>query len=284
MLTSVALLEPGRHLSAEIDAQSSVAGATQRRIDLTCVSTPHRARPKTLAMRFPQRLIAPIVLIALIAAVWLLGLTDRLSWSGLARNQAILNEWVRASLARAVYVCGGIYRVGGAVLAAGRTVDDGRRVAFGTMAGGALAVIGATTGAVLLFLIARSAVGGSMAARGGVALGKLREDLQRDGFAYLLAIRYPRGAILAGQPGRGIVRHAARSVCRCHFIGIIPATFVIASIGAGIGGVLDRGQRPDLSVLVSWPVLGPLLALASYPDTGYLAEMADTACLILTCW
>jgi len=33
-------------------------------------------------MRIPQRLIAPIVLIALIAAVWVLGLTDSLSWSG----------------------------------------------------------------------------------------------------------------------------------------------------------------------------------------------------------
>jgi uncharacterized membrane protein YdjX (TVP38/TMEM64 family) len=47
------------------------------------------------------------------------------------------------------------------------------------------------------------------------------------------------------------------------FIGIIPATFVIASIGAGVGSVLARGERPDLGVLVSWPVLGPLLALAT---------------------
>jgi hypothetical protein len=36
----------------------------------------------------------------------------------------------------------------------------------------------------------------------------------------------------------------------------------MASIGSGIGDILARGARPDVSVLVSLPVLGPLLALA----------------------
>jgi len=215
-------------------------------------------------MRIPQRLIAPIVLIALIAGVWLFGLTDRLSWSGLARNQAVLNEWVATHpwLAPCTFVVA--YTVSVALSlpqAALLTMAGG--LLFGTMAGGALAVIGATTGAVLLFLIARSAVGGTMAARGGVALGKLREDLQRNGFAYLLAIRlipvvpFWLVNLAAALCGMRLGQFAAAT-----FIGIIPATFVIASIGAGIGGVLNRGQRPDLSVLVSWPVLGPLLALA----------------------
>jgi uncharacterized membrane protein YdjX (TVP38/TMEM64 family) len=134
---------------------------------------------------------------------------------------------------------------------------------FGTAAGGALAVFGATIGAVLLFLIARSAIAGSMAARGGAALGKLREDLQRNGFSYLLAIRllpvvpFWLVNLAAALCGMRLSQFAVAT-----FIGIIPATFVIASIGAGVGSVLARGQRPDLSLLVSWPVLGPLLALA----------------------
>ena len=43
------------------------------------------------------------------------------------------------------------------------------------------------------------------------------------------------------------------------FLGIIPGAVVFASIGAGLGHVLEAGQTPDLSVVVSWPVLGPLL-------------------------
>jgi len=45
-------------------------------------------------------------------------------------------------------------------------------------------------------------------------------------------------------------------------IGIIPTTFITAWVGAGIGGVLAKGDKPDIGVLFSWPVLGPLLALA----------------------
>ena len=45
------------------------------------------------------------------------------------------------------------------------------------------------------------------------------------------------------------------------FIGIIPGTFVYASIGSGIGYIIEQGRTPDLSVLSSPEVLLPLAAL-----------------------
>jgi hypothetical protein len=42
----------------------------------------------------------------------------------------------------------------------------------------------------------------------------------------------------------------------------MPATFVFASIGAGVGSVLAAGKSPDLSLIWSPPVLLPLLGLA----------------------
>ena len=45
------------------------------------------------------------------------------------------------------------------------------------------------------------------------------------------------------------------------FIGIIPGTFVYASIGSGIGYILEQGKTPDLSVLSSAEVILPLAAL-----------------------
>jgi uncharacterized membrane protein YdjX (TVP38/TMEM64 family) len=215
-------------------------------------------------MRIPRRLIAPIVLIALVAAVWVLGLTDRLSWSGLAQNQAVLHEWVAAHpwLAPLAFVVGYTVSVTLSLPQAALLTMAGGLL-FGTVWGGALAVIGATIGAVLLFLIARSAVAGAVAARGGAALEKLRGDLQRNGFSYLLAIRlipvvpFWLVNLAAALCGMQLGQFAIAT-----FIGIIPATFVIASIGAGVGGVLARGERPDLGVLVSWPVFGPLVVLA----------------------
>ncbi len=224
------------------------------------------------AVRIPRRLIAPIVLIVLIAAVWVLGLTDRLSWSGLARNQTVLQDWVAAHpwLAPCLFVASYAASVALSLPQATLLTMAGELL-FGTVAGGILAVIGATIGAVLLFLIARSAIAGSMATRGGAALGKLREELQRNGFAYLLAIRllpvvpFWLVNLAAALCGMRLSQFAVAT-----FIGIIPATFVIASIGAGVGGVLARGERPDLSSLVSWPVLGPLLALAMLSLTPVL--------------
>jgi uncharacterized membrane protein YdjX (TVP38/TMEM64 family) len=134
---------------------------------------------------------------------------------------------------------------------------------FGTLAGGALAVTGATTGAVLLFLIARSAFAGAMASRGGAALTKLRDDLQRNGFSYMLALRLiPVVPFWLVNLAAALCGMRLGQFATATFIGIIPATFVIASFGAGVGGVLARGERPDLGLLVSWPVLGPLVALA----------------------
>jgi uncharacterized membrane protein YdjX (TVP38/TMEM64 family) len=215
-------------------------------------------------MRIPHRLIAPVVLIALIAAVWVLGLADRVSWSGLAQHRAALNAWVGAHpwLAPLLFVVAYTASVALSLPQAALLTMTGGLL-FGTVAGGALAVTGATIGAVLLFLIARSAIAGSMATRGGAALGRLREDLQQNGFSYLLAIRLVPVVpfwlvnLAAALCGMRLSQFAIAT-----FLGIIPATFVIASIGAGVGDVLARGDRPDLGVLVSWPVLGPLLALA----------------------
>ena len=47
------------------------------------------------------------------------------------------------------------------------------------------------------------------------------------------------------------------------FLGIIPGTLVFTSIGAGLGEVFARGEKPDLSIIFTAPVLLPLLGLAA---------------------
>jgi uncharacterized membrane protein YdjX (TVP38/TMEM64 family) len=215
-------------------------------------------------MRIPRNLIAALVLIALIAAVWILLLTGRVSWSGVARNQAALTIWVGVHplLAAGVFFLVYLTTVALSLPQGGFLTITGGYL-FGTIPGGALAVAGATTGAVFLFLIARSAFAGSLARRGGPRLGRLRDELRRDGFSYLLAVR-----LVPVVPFWLVNLAAALCGMRLdHFIaatliGIMPASFVIASIGSGLGDVVAQGETPDLHVLVSWPVLGPLLALA----------------------
>ena len=200
----------------------------------------------------------------LAVVAWRVGLGDALSWAGLARHQARLLTLVAAHPVAAPLVYAALYAVWVALSipeAALVTVAGG--LLFGTILGGAMAVLGATAGAVLLFLVARSAFAEAMRRRAGAFLDRLRPKLHRDGFSYLLALRLVPAPfwlvnLAAALSGMRLLPYTAATL-----IGIIPATFVLAWIGAGVSGVLADGRAPDLGILFSAQVLGPLLALAA---------------------
>jgi uncharacterized membrane protein YdjX (TVP38/TMEM64 family) len=216
-------------------------------------------------MRTARRILPLLLLLAAIAAAWAAGLPQQISWASLARNQAALAGWVAShpDAAPALYVV--IYALAAALSfpeSAVITVAGG--LLFGTLFGGALAVLGSTLGAVVLFLAVRYHLSDALAARAGGFLDRLRPKLNRDGFSYLLAIRllpaFPFWLvnIAAGLSGMRLLPYLAATL-----IGILPATFVYASIGTGIGEVLAAGGKPDLRVVFSPHILGPLIALAA---------------------
>jgi uncharacterized membrane protein YdjX (TVP38/TMEM64 family) len=215
-------------------------------------------------MRTARRVVPLLLLLAAIAAAWAAGLPQQVSWAALSRNQAALAAWVAShpDAAPALYIV--IYAVAAALSfpeAAVLTVAGG--LLFGTVIGGTLAVLGSTLGAVVLFLAVRYHLADALAARAGGFLGRVRPQLNRDGFSYLLAIRlvpaFPFWLvnIAAGLSGMRLLPYVTATL-----IGILPATFVYASIGAGIGAVLAAGGRPDLGIVFSPRILGPLVALA----------------------
>ncbi len=187
-----------------------------------------------------------------------------LSWAKLARHEEHLLGLVAAHpiLSPLIYLL--FYTIWVALSipeAAVITLVGG--LLFGTLLGGAMAVLGSTAGAVVLFLIARSAFADTMRRRAGAFLERIRPRLHRDGFNYMLALRlFPTPFWLvnlaAGVSGMRLVPFAAATL-----IGIMPATFVMAWIGAGAAGVLADGRAPGLGVLFSPRVLGPLVALAA---------------------
>jgi len=212
-----------------------------------------------------KHLLPLALLFAGLAALWVFGLQQDLSWPTLARHQAELQVIVAARpiTTGAAYVA--LYAVVVACSvpeAAVVTVAGG--LLFGTVIGTALAVIGASIGAVILFLAARYAFADLMAARAAPLMARIRPGLERDGFLYLLAIRlvpiFPFWLVnLAGAAcGMRLRPFAAATV-----IGIIPGTMVFAAIGTGLGDVLAKGQAPNLMVVFTPAVLLPLLGLAA---------------------
>jgi uncharacterized membrane protein YdjX (TVP38/TMEM64 family) len=206
----------------------------------------------------------PLALIAAgMAAIFLSGLHRHLSWEALRDGRFALLDFVAANPVAApaayvlAYVCVTAFSLPGA---AAMTLAGG--FLFGTLAGGALAVIGATIGATAVFAAARTALGDRLRLRTGGMLARIEEGFRRDAASYLLFLRlvpaFPffvvniAAALLGARPGVFVATT---------LVGIVPGTLVFASIGAGLGSVFDAGARPDLSVALSWPVLGPLLGL-----------------------
>lgn len=216
------------------------------------------------AMLTLRRVLPLAILLAALAALWASGLASQINWATLSRYQGELDAWIARHPIAAPVLYAMLYAVVTALSlpeAAVLTVAGG--LLFGTILGGAMAVIGATIGALVLFLAARSAFATAMAARGGTRLARMRAELHRNGFSYLLAIRlipaFPFWLVnlAAALAGMRLLPFAAATL-----IGIIPATFVFAWIGASVGEVLAAGNHPDLAVVFSPHILAPLVALA----------------------
>jgi len=110
---------------------------------------------------------------------------------------------------------------------------------FGWLVGGLATVVGATIGATILFLIARTAVGGLMSERTLPWLTKLREGFREDALSYLLFLRLvPAFPFWFVNVAPAVLGVPLRTYVIGTFFGIIPGTFAFASAGAGLDSVI----------------------------------------------
>jgi uncharacterized membrane protein YdjX (TVP38/TMEM64 family) len=215
-------------------------------------------------MIVPRRLWPMLLILALLAVALASGLLGQLNWASLAAHETALRRLVAVAPATAGAAYVAAYAAAVALslpLGALLTVSGG--LLFGALIGGMLAVAGATIGAILLFLAARSAVAPLLAARAGPFLDRVRPGLQRDGFSYLLVLRLiPMVPFWLVNLAPALVGIPLATFAGATFIGIMPATFVFAGLGAGVDAVLAAGGQPDMSLIWSLPVLLPLVGLA----------------------
>ena len=134
---------------------------------------------------------------------------------------------------------------------------------FGTVAGGISAVVGATIGAVGLFLAARYAFYDALHAKAGPALLKMEQGFKENAFSYLLFLRLvPLFPFWLVNLVPALLDVPLKIYVIATFIGIIPATFIFAGLGNGAGEILEAGGELDLSIIYNLEVLLPLLGLA----------------------
>ena len=208
----------------------------------------------------------PLALLALgLAAFFLLGGGDYLSLDYLSDRYQELRSFVADNLflAAAGYALLYLLVVAISVPGAGALTIAGGLL-FGTVLGGALTVVGATAGAVVIFLAARTAFADTLREKAGPRVRKLRAGFEKDAFNYLLFLRLVPAFpfflinIAAGLFGMRLAPYALAT-----FFGIMPGTFVYASIGNGAGAIIARGEDLRLSGVLTDPaILIPVIGLA----------------------
>ncbi len=133
----------------------------------------------------------PLLLLASAASIVLaMGWQSYLSLGELARNRDALGAFIDAKLPLALLAFVALYAVTVALSVPGAAVLTlAGGLLFGWLLGGIASVIGATLGAVVVFVIARSALSEVLAARAGPWLDRFREGFKQDAFSYLLFLR-----------------------------------------------------------------------------------------------
>jgi uncharacterized membrane protein YdjX (TVP38/TMEM64 family) len=222
-----------------------------------------RAEGRSL-IRDVVRWLPVLVVVAIVVACLVLGVRTDTAFQVLAKNRESLLAFVAGLGLLAPLVFIAVYVAVAALsipLGAILTVTAG--FLFGTVAGGLYSLLGATAGGTILFLVARTSFGSSLQRRAGPMLQKMEAGFQENAANYLFVLRivplFPFWLVNLVSAFFGI---PLRTFVLVSLLGMAPASFVYAYLGAGIGAVIEAGRAPDFDIIKSWPVLGPLLALA----------------------
>jgi uncharacterized membrane protein YdjX (TVP38/TMEM64 family) len=211
-----------------------------------------------------RRIVPLLILAAVLGLFFAFDLGRLLSFEALAEHRALLLGWVdgHAVLAPVTYILLYIAVVafslpGGMVM----TISGG--FLFGFVAGGIYAVVAATVGATALFLIAKTSIGDFLLAKAGGTVQKMQQGFADNALSYLFVLRlipvFPFFLVNLAPAFLGVPLHIYLIAT---FFGIMPATFVFALAGSGLGSVLDQGKDITVSGIFTPEIMAALSGLA----------------------
>lgn len=212
---------------------------------------------------------APIlVILAGLGAGYLFGLHEFLSFESLVehRDSLMLRVMENIYLSSLIYV--GLYIVAVAFsfpAASLLTIIGG--FLFGWLLGGTLTAIGATIGATIIYLAARTAMGDFLKKMAGPGVAKLADGFRDNAFSFLLVLRLaPIFPFFAMNIAPALFNVPVRTYIVATFIGILPGTYAYAYLGQGLDSVIlsarEAGRDVALTDLVTPELTIAFAALA----------------------
>jgi len=211
-----------------------------------------------------HRLLPLVIIGAALIAFFALGLHRYFTLDALRDNREALQRWVAADPLRAMAIFLAVYAAAVAISFPGAsilTIFGG--YLFGLWVGTPLIVIAATIGATLIFFGAKTALGDLLSKRAGGFAKRMEEGFRKGELSYMFILRLaPIFPFWAVNIAAGLMGVSLRNFLIGTFFGIIPGSFVYASIGAAAGAAFDAGEDISLTgVLLKPETLTPIVGL-----------------------
>ena len=145
---------------------------------------------------------------------------------------------------------------------------------FGTLEGGAAALLGSVTGSTIVFLACRAAASGWRAPSREGRVGRLMATLSANAFSTLLFLRLtPVAPLSVVNIACGLARVRIAPFVAASLMGSAPSNFIYAGVGAGLRGAFARGLILDPAILISPKVIWPLVALAALAGVSAIVNL-----------
>lgn len=211
-----------------------------------------------------KRVLPVAVIVAGFAAFFIFDLDSYVTFDALKQNREWLLGQVEAHAALAALAFIALYALIVAFSLPGATVMTiTGGFLFGLWFGTAWNVIGATIGATLLFLAARTALGDILHSKAGPWMQKLEAGFRENALSYLLFMRLvPAFPFFVVNLVPAFLGVQLRTFVLATFFGIIPGGFVYTSVGAGLGSVFDAGAEFSISGVLTPQIIAAMVGLA----------------------
>jgi len=210
------------------------------------------------------KLIPLLILLLALGAFFYFRLYQYITLETLKTHRELLLQWTSQ---HPVYVGGGfilIYTIAVAISmpnAVLLTILGG--FLFGPVLGTLYVIIGATFGASIIFLAAKTAFHDWLYHKAGNWVKKISNGFQNNAISYMLFLRlvplFPFWLVNIVPAFLGI---NLRTFFFTTLFGIIPGTFVYILLGHGLGTIVAQGKTLDLGIIFRWEILTPLIGLA----------------------
>lgn len=193
-----------------------------------------------------------------IAFFFLSGAVKFVTLEALKEHRQILSQFHSAHPFGFPLLFIGLYLIQTALSLPGATVMTlAAGAIFGAVTGTAYAVIGATCGAAIAFLLVRYLLHDFVERKLGKRLEEINREMDRSGFNYLLFLRLvPLFPFFAVNLAAALTRLRFPTFIIGTLIGIIPGGFVYANAGASLSSIETLGDVASPRVIGAFILLG----------------------------